>query len=137
MKPGSRTLSDTGFPFRRRASYARPAEYTRACRTGFESRNERLSIGAGRTSRHSPWSFFTSLAAKPVVSQATGRQNSPAARMAASSRSPSAADASRGRSGPAIQVALHSAGSRNAVSIQVGSGHALATPPASHTRTDQ
>jgi hypothetical protein len=74
--------------------------------------NDLRSIGAGLSSRHSPWSFLLRAAAKPLRSQPTGRQNSPAVRTSASSASPSAAEPTLARSGPAIHWPRHSSADR-------------------------
>ena len=104
---------------------------------GFWTWKDLRSLGAGRISRHSPWSFGLRATAKPRVSQRTGRQNSPAARMVASSASPSAAVRTGGRSGPAIHWPFHSPTAMKAVSNHVGGAQSLARPSPAQTRTDQ
>ena len=71
-----------------------------------------------------------------TVGHAVGRQNSPEARMRASSATPSSGAMVSGRSGPAIQRPRQSVESSSAVSNQAGRDQLLA-PRLVRTRTDQ
>ena len=72
-----------------------------------------------------------------TVGQAVGRQNSPDARMRASSAKPSSGVMARARSGPAIQRPRHSVESRIAVSNHDARAQSLARPFEARARTVQ
>ena len=96
------------------------------------------NIGAGRTSRHSPWSLGTRVI-RGTMGQAVGRQNSPAARMAlvvGDAVCPGVRSAND-RSGPAIHAPFQSLGGRSAVSNQPRPTRSLAPPAFVETRSDQ
>ena len=109
----------------------------RARATGLPTVNAFRNIGAGRISRHSPWSLGTRVMSG-TVGQAVGRQNSPAARMGASLARPSSGVRSTSeRSGPAIHTPCQSAGVRSAVSNHPRLDDPPRLAPVVATRTDQ